>query len=175
MNSAETTASRSGPSIALIVDDDRDTAEIYERLLSNDGWWVTSCSEREAFEYAHGVEPDLILSDVDVRPGASGPGVLQRLREDPLFRGLPVVLVAASSPDAPTAAHVDLVLVKPVEPRQLLESVRAMLQQTGRTRSRTLRESVAAVLARSQRAIAPPEPGFRPGAPESPTRKADLA
>ena len=84
-NSIETGTVRPMPPIALVVNDDRDTAEIYERLLSGDGLWVTSCSEREAFEYARDVLPDLILSDLDVRPGAFGRDILQRFRDDPGF------------------------------------------------------------------------------------------
>ena len=154
-NSIDTGTGRPMPPIALVVNDDRDTAEIYERLLSGEGMWVTSCSEREAFEYARDVLPDLILSDLDVRPGASGRDILQCFRDDPGLRDVPVVLIAALPPDGQTVQQVDTVLIKPVQPDSLLASVHAIVDRSRvlRARSRSLRHSVAAVLSRSQRAI----------------------
>ena len=153
--SIETVADRPMPSIALVVNDDCATAEIYERLLSGDGLWVTSCSAREAFDYPRDVLPDLILSDLDVRPGASGRDILQRFRDDPGLRDVPLVLIASSPPDGQTVQQVNSVLIKPVQPDNLLASVHAIVDKSRqlRDRSRSLRHSVAAVLCRSQRAI----------------------
>lgn len=95
MPSAHTVAMAPSPSIALVVNDDRDTSEVYERLLSGDGLWVTSCAEREAIEYARDVLPDVILFDVDVRPGASGRDLLQHFHEEPGLRDVPVALIAS--------------------------------------------------------------------------------
>ena len=68
MDSLQPGTSKPLPSIALVVNDAGDTSEIYERLLSDAGLWVTSCPEREAINYARDVLPDVILSDIDVRP-----------------------------------------------------------------------------------------------------------
>jgi CheY-like chemotaxis protein len=154
MASAHAAGIRPTPSIALVVNDDRDTSEVYERLLSGDGLWVTSCTEREAIEYARDVQPDVILSDVDVRPGASGRDLLQHFHEEPGLREVPVVLIASCLPDASTARQ-DTILVKPVEPTRLLATIHEVLERSRvlRHRSRTLRQSLGAVLARSRKAV----------------------
>jgi CheY-like chemotaxis protein len=156
MASAHAAGTRLTPSIALVVNDDRDTSEVYEHLLSGDGLWVTSCPEREAIEYARDVQPDVILSDVDVRPGAPSRDILHHFHEDAGLRELPVLLIASCPPDGWTVQQVDTILVKPVEPTRLLEAVHEVLDRSRmmRKRSGTLRQSVSAVLLRSQKAVA---------------------
>ena len=99
---------RTAARLALVVNDAGDTSEIYERLLSDAGLWVTSCPEREAIDYARDVLPDVILSDIDVRPNAAGRVIRQRFTRrsepvrgaDPPRRGLP-----ARRGDGPAGAH----------------------------------------------------------------------
>jgi CheY-like chemotaxis protein len=143
------------PSIVLVVHDDADTAEMYERLLELDDreLWVTSAIAREAIEYALDLRPDVILSDVG--PGASPDGTefLRQLADDVVLRQTPVVLVVSDPPPSVAIAHT--VLVKPLEPDVLVASVRRAVQSArGQARRvNTVRHAVAARMARAARTL----------------------
>ena len=147
------------PPIVLVVNDDALTLEMYERMLvaePADELWVTGGSQAEAIEYARDLRPDIIVSDVDVRASAPGREFLRQLRSDAVLEHVPVLLVAGSQPDGPILQLVDRVVLKPVDRETLVGNVRAVLRYSRhlRERSSTLRQSVGAVVARAQRALA---------------------
>jgi CheY-like chemotaxis protein len=79
---------------------------------------------------AHDQLPALILMDIQL-PGISGIEALQRLREDPVTRTIPVIAVTASAMQQNqreiTAAGFDGYLPKPININDFLETVRAKL------------------------------------------------
>ena len=146
------------PPIVLVVTDDPLTLEMCERLLgieTQHELWVTGSAQVEAIEYARDLWPDIIVSDLDLRIGANGPALLGDLRAMPKLEQVPVVLVAAVEPDARIVQLVDRVLLKPIDPVTFLAEVRDVLEYSKhlRARSSTLRRSITAVLARSQRVL----------------------
>ena len=53
----------------LVVEDDRDTRDMYEALLSAGGFWVMKAGDAvEAFAYAKDFHPDAVLTDLGL-PG----------------------------------------------------------------------------------------------------------
>ena len=77
----------------LVVDDDPDVTEYLASFLGDEGYEVASAGdERAALEEVERASPDAILIDV-MLPGRSGLDLLVRLRRDPRWAGIPLVLV----------------------------------------------------------------------------------
>ena len=81
----------------LIVEDDRDTRELLQRTLEREGWKVLTATDG-----IHAIEllasatrvPDLVLLDL-MMPRLDGFGVLDAIRKNPLWAGIPVVILTA--------------------------------------------------------------------------------
>jgi PleD family two-component response regulator len=135
--------SRSGTRIAprsgnkysiLIIDGDQANALILARTLMLENFDVRSASrEHEVMAELSKPPPDLILMDV-VLPDLVGIEVLAKLREHPVFKSVPVIVVTAH------AQHDDVVaalvygangfMTKPVKNEALLDSVKSVLGTT---------------------------------------------
>lgn len=107
----------------LVVDDNRDAAEMLSELLRLDGHNVLCTHDpRQALELAPRLRPDLILLDIGL-PGMSGYEVARQLRTyDELDEAL-LVAVTGYGQDTDRQrsreAGFDEHLVKPVQPQQL--------------------------------------------------------
>lgn len=115
----------------LIIDGDQANALILARALVLANFEVRSASrEHDIFAELSKLPPDLILMDVAL-PDVVGIEVLAKLREHPVFKSVPVIVVTAQ------AQHDDVVaalvygangfMTKPVKPEVLLESVKSVL------------------------------------------------
>jgi CheY-like chemotaxis protein len=81
----------------LIVEDDSINREELRRILGKDGWNVVEAFDGpSAFEKleANNELPGLILLDI-VIPGINGFEVVQRLKQNPLWRAIPIVIISA--------------------------------------------------------------------------------
>ncbi len=81
----------------LVVDDDRDFVRLMGRLLDSPVrryQVVNAYSGHEALEMIQHRHPDLVLLDM-VLPDISGHQVIARIRADPRWRDLPIVVVSA--------------------------------------------------------------------------------
>ena len=82
-------------STILIVDDQLGGREVLRGLLTGQGYNLAFASSgEEALAKVQELPPDLILLDV-MMPGMSGYDVCRRLRDDPLFSEIPVIMVTA--------------------------------------------------------------------------------
>jgi CheY-like chemotaxis protein len=87
--------------LILAIEDDRDTREMYARMLKDEG--------HEAILAADGVEglqllepkPDLVILDLAL-PGMDGYEVLRTMKADPTTDDIPVLIVSAKRFEAPT-------------------------------------------------------------------------
>ena len=96
-------------------------------LLSGAGLRVISSDEgRKALELAATIRPALVLLDL-VTQGMTGWEFLERRHEEPALAGVPVIVVTGSSKDLPRSATA--ILRKPVNPHELLATVRALLRK----------------------------------------------
>ena len=87
----------SGETEILVVEDDRDTRELLQRTLEREGWTVkTAIDGIDATEYLGRAAriPDLILLDL-MMPRLDGFGVLDAIRNNPLWAMIPVVVLTA--------------------------------------------------------------------------------
>ncbi len=79
----------------LIVDDDNDSLNIQQTLLSKEGFSVDTADDGlTAWEKLNKNEYDLLISDV-LLPGINGYDLLTRVKQDPLLQNIPVIMVTA--------------------------------------------------------------------------------
>jgi PAS domain S-box-containing protein len=117
----------------LVVDDDRDAADLAKRRLEGGGYKVLVVGRgRSVVERAEEKRPDLIVLDL-ILPDVGGLEVLRALKENPTTADIPVV-VQTIVPDDGTAWKLGAVdyLTKPVERDRLLQSVEQALTWQGR-------------------------------------------
>lgn len=114
--------------IVLLVDDNEDCRIIYGSTLRHAGYTVHTATDGfQCIEQAASASPDLILLDIGM-PRMDGMEALERLKTDPLTRGIPVVAVSArvnkDQHDAVLEAGFSEVLLKPITPAEILASVK---------------------------------------------------
>jgi len=125
---------RERPRPVLLIEDDAATRDAMTALLSGAGLRVISSDEgRKALELAAITRPALVLLDL-VTDGMSGWEFLERRRDEPALAGVPVVVVTGSTKDLPGSASA--ILRKPVNPHELLATVRALLRKAAVTMPR---------------------------------------
>jgi len=81
----------------LVVDDDKDTLSLMREILRANGFGVRTTSRGlRALRVAREVQPALILLDLKMRD-LDGQAVLKRLKNDPVTRDIPVVVLTGST------------------------------------------------------------------------------
>jgi signal transduction histidine kinase/DNA-binding response OmpR family regulator len=86
---------RSAPGLALVVEDDPPTREMFRRMLESDGWSVTEAANgREALARVDQSPPGLIVLDL-MMPEMDGFEFLTELQQHETWRTIPVVVVTA--------------------------------------------------------------------------------
>ncbi len=114
----------------LVVEDDREIAELMAAYLARDGAIVAlALSSEEAEAQIAILPPDLVLLDLGL-PGADGLEFLRRFREKSLS---PVIIVSARESDEDKVAGLGLgaddFVSKPFSPRVLVARVYAQLRR----------------------------------------------
>jgi CheY-like chemotaxis protein len=109
----------------LVVEDNLDAAESLRRLLHLAGYEVTLAhTGQDGLRAAKHVRPDVVLCDIGL-PDSNGFVVATALRNDPQTAGARLIAVTAYGADEDRrrakAVGFDLHLVKPVDPRVLLD------------------------------------------------------
>ncbi|MBI3002114.1 MAG: response regulator [candidate division NC10 bacterium] len=117
--------------VVLLAEDEPDIVRLVTYILRRDGFLVrTATTGQEAVAAARQGEVDLILLDI-MLPELNGYGVCAALREDPLTRGIPIVVMSARAQAKEVArglaAGAVSYITKPFEPAQLGEQIRAAL------------------------------------------------
>ncbi len=78
----------------LLIEDEKEVAELYRLKLSLDGYSVTVARDgKEGLEKAFELKPDLIFLDIKM-PGLDGFEVLKNLRLNDLTKTTPVVILS---------------------------------------------------------------------------------
>lgn len=81
----------------LVVDDDADASEIARRLLELGGWTVeTAANGQEALDRLSRNIPTLVIIDL-VMPVMDGFSLVERLKSQPPYRNIPIVVLSALS------------------------------------------------------------------------------
>jgi DNA-binding response OmpR family regulator len=114
----------------LVVDDDRNIAEVVARYLVREGFEVETTGDgREAVERALTTLPDLVVLDL-MLPGIDGLEVCRRLRA---LAPVPVVMLTAKGDENDRVIGLDIgaddYVAKPFSPKELLARIRAVLRR----------------------------------------------
>lgn len=81
----------------LVAEDVAVNRDLFQRRLERDGFRVTLApTGTAALEAMRSAQPDVVLLDISM-PELGGPAVLQRMKDDPELRRLPVIMIP--SPD----------------------------------------------------------------------------
>lgn len=124
----------------MVVDDERDVAELITFMLAREGHACTACHDGRQAVAALGLDPqdesavlpDLVILDV-MMPLMDGYAVCARMREDSRTKSIPIIMLTGKdgmrdlhrlTPNI--AAHLD----KPFDPKALRQLVSAMLEGT---------------------------------------------
>lgn len=143
------------PPLALLVDRDADTRQMYAEFLTHSAYNIVESEDgRDALVKCLSLHPDIVVTETRL-PGIDGFELCQLLRADAATRELPIVFVTADA----YADHVkraeragaDAVLVKPCLPQTLFNELCRLLKQSTdlRDRLRIARDSLAEQLERS--------------------------
>jgi class 3 adenylate cyclase len=96
------------PATILVVDDDEQNRELLARRLTREGHRVrVAKGGLEALAIAQEEPVDLVLLDV-MMPDLDGPAVLERLKQDPERRHIPVLMISALDETASVIRSIEL-------------------------------------------------------------------
>ncbi len=127
----------------LIAEDEPVAALKLQVVLEQAGYEVQRAANGgEALDLLEKFSPDMIISDV-IMPGIDGYRLCRKIRTTEAYRGILVVLLTSQTEPGDVllglSVGADNYIIKPYEPRDLLECVRHMLA----TRSERLRDEQA--------------------------------
>lgn len=117
----------------LIVEDTEDNRRILRDLLTNAGFDTIEAHDgREAVAAAMEFRPDLILMDIQL-PIINGYEAIRQIKADALLQPTPIIAVTSyalsGDQEKARAAGCDAYIAKPFSPRQLLSTVRELLDR----------------------------------------------
>ena len=116
----------------LVVDDDVHNCELFQVMLENLGFTVEQAIDAyDALEKLTKFHPDLILLD-NIMPGMNGWELTKKLKNDPRYRGIPIVMLSAIDDVKEKVAGFDLgiedYITKPFNFSEVLARIKAVLR-----------------------------------------------
>ena len=119
----------------LVVDDEKEIADVIELYLKNEGFEVEKFyTGKDALVSIEKAAPDMALLDV-MLPEEDGISILKKLRTRPDTRKLPIIMLTARGDERDELLGFDLgvdeYISKPFSPKILVARVEAILRRTG--------------------------------------------
>jgi two-component system alkaline phosphatase synthesis response regulator PhoP len=123
----------------LIIEDDRDIAELVRRYLEKAGFAVeVNASGREGLAALTAHPPDLLVLDL-MLPHVSGAEICRAARATPGTALIPIIMLTARAEEAERIAGLEIgaddYIAKPFSPNELVARVRALLRRAARGQS----------------------------------------
>ena len=117
--------------LVLIIEDDDDTALLFEAVLRHNGFQVEICPDGAAgLDTVREFRPDLVLLDISM-PKKDGWQVARAVRADPELKTIPIIGVTAHAEEADKLKAREIgftsYLTKPIEPRKVADEVRRLI------------------------------------------------
>jgi two-component system phosphate regulon response regulator PhoB len=122
--------------IILVVEDEDAIREMLIVVLEQAGFTVQAfVTAEEAQHFLNDTLPDLILLDW-MLPNVSGVEWARRLRKEPIYQELPIILLTARGEEEDKirgfSSGVDDYMTKPFSPRELVARLRAVLRRSSK-------------------------------------------
>ncbi len=119
----------------LIVDDEPNIVISLEYLMKREGWQTVVAVDGEAALAAmREAAPDLVVLDI-MLPKMNGFDVCQRIREEPGWRGVKILMLTAKGRDTEVARGLrlgaDAYVTKPFSTKDLMARIRELLGSGG--------------------------------------------
>src|SRR5882724_8312292 len=126
-------AARQQQGRVLVVEDERDVAELLRYNLPKDGYDVlVAATGADTVKQAHEAHPDVVLLDIMV-PQLNGWEICRRLKQDAETRAIPVIMVTGRVEEGDKVlgfeVGADDYVTKPFSPRELLARIRAVARR----------------------------------------------
>ena len=117
----------------LAVEDDKDIRELVRSCLVREGYlFAGAASGEEALAVVEARTPDLIILDI-MLPGLDGLAVCRRLKENPKYASIPIIMLTAKGDEPDIVAGLDMgaddYVTKPFSHNVLLARVQAVLRR----------------------------------------------
>ena len=117
----------------VLVDDDRDTREMYCSWLEFAGFEVFSADNAEsAFAYAVTHQPRVVVTDHVLKQGSTGAELCRRLKDDARTEHIPTLLMTGVSERTTAEGALDagcaVVRLKPYLPDAMLADLKAIIK-----------------------------------------------
>jgi two-component system phosphate regulon response regulator PhoB len=121
----------------LIVEDERDIAELIAFNLKREGYTVVAVSSgEEGLQQARAIQPDLIVLDI-MLPGLNGLDVCRNLKAEPATNNIRIIMLTARDDDIDVVTGLEVgaddYLTKPFSPKVLVARTRAVLRRPVKT------------------------------------------
>ena len=118
----------------LVVDDEKELADLVEVYLKNDGYTVYKFyNGKDALKCIESVELDLAILDI-MLPDEDGIEILKKLRASGETKKIPVILVTAKSTELDKVKGLDIgaddYITKPFGVMELISRVRALIRRS---------------------------------------------
>ncbi|MDA0835867.1 MAG: response regulator [Planctomycetota bacterium] len=116
----------------LIADDNQQNCELLDAYLAGEGYTIeTAYDGEETLHKVVSFQPDIVLLDI-MMPKLSGYEVCQQLKQNPMTKDIPILIVTALNEmgdiEKGVAAGCDDFLSKPINRMELTTRVRSLLR-----------------------------------------------
>ena len=118
----------------LIVDDEAELVEMITLRLKASGYEVIAAYDgKDILEKARAEKPALIILDI-MLPVMDGYKICTDIKKDPALKHTPVILLTAKDPALEAEklqdACADACMIKPFEPKELLDKIREFIKKS---------------------------------------------
>ncbi len=130
----------------VVIEDEPDISEVIEYNLSREGYRVYATRDgEEGLQAVKRERPELVLLDL-MLPGLDGIEVCRRLKENPVTRSLPIIMVTAKGEESDVVLGLgigaDDYVTKPFSPKELIARIKAVLRRRPPEAEWTSRERI---------------------------------
>jgi DNA-binding response OmpR family regulator len=117
----------------LVVDDEKAILDLVKRILTRGGFEVITASDgEEGLAKVYSEAPDLMILDINMA-GMNGWEVCGKIRGDPLYKHLPIIMLTVRKKKEDQLKGLDLggdeYITKPFYPTELLARVKTVLER----------------------------------------------
>ena len=117
----------------LVIEDDAHIADLLRLYLEKDGFEVYHAPDGgKGISEFERISPDLVLLDI-MLPGTDGLEILKKLRANPKYKKLPIIMLTAKSTEYDKVIGFDLgaddYITKPFNPLEVIARIKAQLRR----------------------------------------------